>query len=153
MRAEWTKVVVVWFKVLKAEWCCRQHNLIIICSHPRVKSGRLTVWNQFRAPQELFSFSSQSHYHFLFTLTGALWVIIAILKSAAPWYSLGTLWCRYSCHNNNCLHSSVPRRLEGFYDPGAVQVLNVSRHMPSAAVATLYPSKEDLMLSTFQSPP
>lgn len=34
----------------------RPHNDPIICSHPPVKTGRLTVWNQFRASQELFFF-------------------------------------------------------------------------------------------------
>lgn len=70
-----------------------------------------------------------------------LWAITsAILKIVPPWYVHGTLRCRYTCLNNNCLPSSLLNdkgRVKLFYDLSGVQVLDLRRHLPSASAGII----------------
>lgn len=62
-------------------------------------------------------------------------ITIAILNIVPLWCVYGTLQCRYTCLNNNCLPTSVlndKRRAEVFYDLSAVQVLWLWHYLPSA---------------------
>lgn len=143
----------------------RPHNQPIICSHPPVKTGRLTVWNH-SEHRKSFIYFFFSHLSPIITSSSRLLVhygpLLPYWSLHQPWYSLGTLWRRYSCQNNNCLHLSVPRRLEQFLwserYPGA-------ESEPSPAICcscTLHSSvcvppsewlcaKGDLMPGTFQT--